>query len=232
MKWMICLAVGGLAFLSGCQDDVDRLKARTAIESRESADREIEAQKAFLDAQAQEMEKDLARRHRFYQAVSGTFEGKAFAPESGISRDWRVRILISPTLEPYRTDRIRRPEEVAFDLNNLALSVHLLMWTGTKSPEGDFSETATGCIFVGIRPSLESGAIHLKGPDCTFSTSIYLSEEGEFNADEQPAVIRDQSTQISAQVLDGGMDLVHALRGVRQASGRSIPFRFAVTRQP
>ena len=232
MKVVICLMVGGLAFLSGCQDDVDRLKARTAIESRESADREIEAQKAFLEAQAQEMEKDLAKRHRFYQAVSGTFEGKAVAPKKAVSREFEVRILISPTLEPYRTDRIRRPEEVTFDLNNLALNVQFLMWARIPTPEGEASEVATGCVFVNIRPSLESGMIHLKDPDCIFSASIYLSEEGDLEANEQPGVIRDQSTQVSARILDGATDSVYALRGVRQASGSATPFRFAVTRQP
>src|SRR5688572_1025016 len=70
----VLVAISTFGF-AGCGDNHDRLRERAQIEAQENATKNFEAEQEFRQKRAGEMEKDLKRRIRFIQAISGTFEG-------------------------------------------------------------------------------------------------------------------------------------------------------------
>lgn len=221
---------GILGFLLvGCQgDEAARLKERASIESAESAQQQIEAEKKYQEERSLEMENDLSQRQRFYQAVSGIYEGsgKHGTPDGG---GYTVRLIISSTLPPYKSDRIRTPEEVASDLNNLYLSIQTVMWTAEGIENS--GKVSWGCVYEKIRPDLTTGIIHLMSAECKTSFVLYLSDGTDMPDSRQHSEMKATSEEISRHILVGALDSVYAFKGFRQANGAAAQIRFAVQKQ-
>ncbi len=210
-KWVFFLL--SICFL-GCQkDDGQKFREiqREVGEAQSQGDLDIQNQRATF------MERDLTRRHRFYQAIRGTYEGIT-TTEKG---DFNVRMTLVPSLPPYPLDskRIRTMEEVAFDLTNLHFNIHIVQW----NPKNLLS--AVGCTVEGIRPDMVTGEIFIASKDCSNFYSFFLSDghikevgNGESVLEEKP-----NATALSSAVLEGTLNMITQLYGqVRPTTHASI----------
>lgn len=154
----ICLPV----ILSACQGD-ERLSQMTSLQTRAQLEQELKVR----EERAQILEDDLTTRQNFYQSVSGTYEGKIVASEG----EYLLRIRLVPSVPPYRPgSRIRTPEEVISDLNNLYFKAQIVQWK-----EGS-SIGAMGCRVDHVRPDLNEGSISIASSDCPSFYQIYISD--------------------------------------------------------
>ncbi|MES2965300.1 MAG: hypothetical protein V4760_15545 [Bdellovibrionota bacterium] len=159
------LIIGVVAAIAGCAEQSEqKYKDKAALEAKAGA----EGETAETNRRAQQMEADLARIQNFFEAVKGTFEGTMQTPSG--SR-FRVRFTISPTIQRYEGTRIRTPDEIAFEINNVSLDV--LENTTTISD----SSISFGCQYKSLRPTVDSGSFRLSN-DCPRSFAVTLVPAG------------------------------------------------------
>lgn len=156
---------------------------------------QIEAEKGqeVTDGKALEMEARLARQQRFFQGVSGTFQGKMKIASSGSVFD--VKFIVTPSIPSYTGDRTRSMDEITWDLTNLTLSIESSMTKKLNSGD-DFS---TGCNYTDLRPKTDSGFIYVTVTNCPVTYTLSLGES------------ETQRRQMSAALLDGDIDSVDTL---------------------
>lgn len=184
-----------------CSQGDQRLKEMARIEG--DALRDVE--NGNLAQKAESMEKDLARRHRFYQAIKGVYEGSI----NSAAGDFNIRITLSPSLPPISTNRVRQLEEIASDLNNLMLNTQVVQWD-PNSPE-----SAVGCRVSNIRPSIEKGELVISSESCPNLYSIAIADRGE-----------ESSLGLAKSILFGNLSDVDSLRGQIQPSTNATIYRF------
>lgn len=213
----VVLVSAAALVLVGCGQGDERLKERAGIESEISAKKSIEVENNNRAARAREMEEDLLRRHRFYQALKGTYEGK-FADETGAQ--WNIRFTFVPSLPPYKTERVRAIEEIVADINNLYLNVQVVQWSGTRS-------AAAGCKAENIRPDIERGEVSIATSSCPVLYSLSLSIEGDPSG---PVDRGGRSAEISRRLVTGEQGAVAAIVGRGASVTHPDPFTFTVRR--
>ncbi len=182
-------------------------------QGRAQSEEQLSIENGNLSAKAQRMESDLAKRHRFYQSISGTYEGQ-LTTEQG---NFNIRITLVPSLSPYAAGRTRQLEEITADINNLFLNAQIVQW----SSENQLS--SVGCRVTNVRPDLINGTISIASPECS---NIYLlSLSGA-----QVSGPRTFSTAkpVVAQISKGKLKSVPALVGeVRPTTNAAIYQLFA-----
>lgn len=210
---LFCLWVlGGSLLLSGCQGD-ERISEVTAVQT----EAQLKAENDNLAKKSKVMEEDLEKRHRFYQALKGKYEG-SFQSEIG---QINFRITFSPSLPPYRTDRVRQLEEVASDLNNLYLNVQVIQWNPSSST------SAVGCRVSQIRPDIMNGEITIASESCSNLYRLRISEVSNGNQEDGPSHARRMSEWISY----GQMEKVEAVIGEVQPSTNASIYSVVATRK-
>ncbi len=191
------LVLIGLSIFSGCQDGNESISDVSGKE----AQAQLTAEREFQRARAAELETDLAERQNFYQKVAGTYEGTL----KGASGTFKIRIKLIPSLPNYRPSRIRLPEEVVNDLNNLFFNVQVIQW---KEGAG---LGAVGCKATQIKPDLETGKIAIASADCP---SFYEFQIGDHTASSLEASARNtQSAQLAEGLRRGTVQDVAFLTG-------------------
>jgi hypothetical protein len=171
--------------LVACGDNNNRLRERAQIEGEAAAtaDNQIRA------TRAQELEADLEERHRFNQAIAGTYEGK-FKTASGT--ETRVRLRLVSSLPAYRPgDRIRTLEEIQKDLETLYLNASLKLMD--EAPR-------SGCNFTQVKPDLRKAEFNLVREMC--SESVFV----QVNSPDSRAVSSNTSAGariLPAEILEG-----------------------------
>jgi hypothetical protein len=198
--------------LAGCQDD-SRLT--------EVKNQELSAEQQFKRTLSNEMETDLSRRQRFYQSVSGVYEG-VVQTQNG---SFNIRIRLVSSLPPYQQTRIRMQEEVAADLNNLYLNAQIIQWnTGTNVG-------AVGCRMSEIRADIDQGQITIASPDCPNFYQIKINEES-LSGGRVDQSINDESAsrRVAQSILEGHAKKIKFLDGVIQPSSSSEQYKFQVER--
>jgi hypothetical protein len=208
--------------LAACsQGGEDRFKEKLQIES----DSITQAERAAQDARAAQMEADLARRQNFFQTVKGSFEG-SFQTELGV---FQVRILLSPSLNPMRSERPRLPEEVASDLNNLHFNAQVQMWSSGNPG------SAGGCRIENIRPDLTTGAINIVSATCPNVFFLTLSDpevSKELSPKENYVNLIDNggSQKLASEIISGGSTELAELAGFIRMTNQATSYYFRAER--
>lgn len=186
----------------------DKLIKKARAEGRAQAEEQLQIANQNLESKSSRMEADLAKRHLFYQAAAGTYEG-AVNVDPG---KFRIRITLVPSLPPYPVSRVRQLEEVTSDINNLYFNAQIVQW----SEENSLS--SVGCRVSNIRPDMVNGNISIASSECA---NLYL-----FNiSDKVLAASSDESLSKSVATLisDGKLKKVSALSGeVRPTTNSAI----------
>ncbi len=201
--------------LAGCGDNGDRIRERASIEGQETAKKQIEAENLNRDDRVYKAEQDLERRRRFIDALVGKYEGTLTN-----ERDkFRIKLRIGSSLPPYTPpNRVRSPEEVAFDLNNLFVNIQ----TSLLSDDGI---GIGGCAYESVRPGFESGKMSLISKEC------FTSYELEIADDADPEGSRSlRSGELPDKILAGTIREVLYLKGTSQ-SVYGVSFQVALRRE-
>lgn len=212
---VLTLAMGTL--LSGCQGD-----ERIAEVSAKETQAQLEQERRFTEGRSIEMENDLLKRQGFYQAIAGTYEGTM----TGDRGSFQVRITLVSSLPPYVSTRIRLPEEVAADLNNLYLHAQIVQWT-----DGNLA-SASGCRLDQVRPDMKEGRLYFSSTDCPNFYSLQISD-GSFGLREreQNRIGVDRlSSNLAGDLLNGRTDPVSRLFGEMQPTTYAGIYTLSVNR--
>lgn len=217
------LSAALVAGLTGCDQTDQRLIEKARLEGREAAREQIEAE----NERARQMEADLERRHRFFEALTGIYEGEIRLSDGSVNR---ARVSFSPSLPRYpRSDRVRTIDELSYEINNLYLNAQVVTWSKLADTEGRGSELAFGCVFEQVRPDLAQGRMHLVSENCKHTYTLYLSEldagTGEIVRADYPI---DASSAIASQVGTGQIRSVEGLVGHKQSNLSSTLFELSV----
>ncbi|MES2855586.1 MAG: hypothetical protein V4692_06975, partial [Bdellovibrionota bacterium] len=157
-----------------------------------------DADKQAQDERAKAMEKDLGRIQNFYQGVRGIYEGRMETPAG---RKYRVRLNIHPTIERYEGSRIRTPDEITYDLTNVAFDVA----ENTYAKMDDGSELAFNCKFSSIRPGVDRGFFTLEDEGCgrMFAVNLVANDSKiEKNLNRLEVTSRQAAADLLSEELD------------------------------
>jgi hypothetical protein len=207
-----------LGFTACTKDGYDSLKEKADIEAAQAQD---QANKNLIE-RAQIMEADLARRQRFYQGVAGQYEGVFSSADATGS----IRMTFMPTVFPYKSERVRQPEEVAKDLNDLGLDVHIVQWSHR------YPENGWGCRAEAVKGDLEKGLIHIVVDEgCSFTFSFGIVDS---SVDMRELTLRQQvekvlsllSPLVAQDLLSGRTSEVTEIAGVIRPSNSPNQFYF------
>jgi hypothetical protein len=198
-----------ILLLIGCAEKQgdEQLRKKAQIEGEESAQKQQQAENGTRVSRATEMERDLAQRQRFYQALKGVYQGK-LSTEVG---EFNVRFTFAPSLPPYpTTGRTRDIGEIEADLTNLYFNIQVVQW----NPENNLG--AVGCRVQGVRPDLNTGEIIIAAQDCPNAYAIYISQKSS-NSDPT-AVSKSMTTAILAGKSSSVSRIVGQIKPTNNAS--------------
>lgn len=211
MKYVIILLA--LCALASCSKDDKRMKERASVEGESSSRSQIRVENENLSNRAEQMERDLQRRHRFYQAIKGTYEGQIVAR----SETYGIRVTFTPSLAPMAHSRVRQLEEIASDLNNLTLNAQILQWDARNEA------TAIGCRVSSIRPDIEKGTVAISAESCPNLYLISVTEREQRGTSDEMAHV---AQRLAEQVLSAGLDDIDSINGTVRPSTNARVFEF------
>ncbi|MDZ4660537.1 MAG: hypothetical protein SGJ18_02840 [Pseudomonadota bacterium] len=207
-----------LTFLSACNKDELRMTDKANIEGEAQA----QGQRKAEALRALEMEKDLAIRQRFYQALSGKFDGTIKSTlANGEILELNVRFTFVPSLPPYNSERSRALDEIISDINNLFFTVEVLHWDAKDSA------IVFGCVFEKVRPDVAKGTINLAKDGCPSLFSLNIFEPDPSNPKPNLEVV---SERLSNEILTGVKDKVDEIKGLRQSTKTTSVFELSLKR--
>lgn len=207
------LATMSLILLISCSKDDNRMKKKAAIEGESTSQSQVRVENANQTAKAEQMEKDLKRRHRFYQAVKGLYEG-SITTNFGT---FNIRLTLTPSLSPMNYNRVRQLEEIASDLNNLTFNVQILQW----DPRNE--ATAIGCRVSSVRPDIEKGTLAISTESCPNLYQVSITERSFSGSNSENM---NMARQIANQILEGDLREVDSIVGTVQPSTNASIFKF------
>jgi hypothetical protein len=216
MKKTICL-FAILTTLIACSKNDDRLKEKAALESESSTTSQIRVENDNLASKAEKMEQDLTKRHRFYQAIKGTYEGDI---KTNLGT-FNIRITLTPSLAPIPVTRVRQLEEIASDLNGLTLNAQIVQWDQNNA------NSAVGCRMSGIKPDILKGELAISTESCPNLYLIKITERGFSASSIENA---DVAVRVAGQVLNGDIFEVDSISGQVQPSTNASIFKFVATK--
>jgi hypothetical protein len=206
----LLLTVGG----SGCNSLDDSQK--------HTADLQIQATNQDLQTKTAAAQTELSVRQRFFQGVSGTYEGQITKAE-GASKNISTRLIISATVPKYSSDRNRSLDEINSDLKLLSLNVQVVQW--------DLDTGATwGCVFMNQPPDIEQGNLGLMDTVCPVTYSIWLMPAGSNNGGAAGASVSGNSSAIAQSLISDQMTVAPALAVEMDPTKEKEIYRFTVKR--
>lgn len=218
MKYLGLYAVIAL-LLAGCGmagNGSDSTKQRAKAEQEASTDvqNKNQAQKAAR------MEEELKRKHMYYGAVAGTYEGEMVTNDG----NFMVRITLVPSLYAYTGTRTREIGEIESDLINLVLNGKIIQW------HPDSANSGVPCSVSGIRPNMDAGYITVVSNECRNLYQIYLADASAHNSSDNPPGDGELAKSISNQIQAGHISKVTRLRGTLQPSTSASIYQFDTRR--
>lgn len=210
MKFLIIIAV--LAGLTAC----DQKGTTDAAKERASAEQEgaNKAENENLAKKAEVMERDLARRHAFYSALEGEYEGTLRADGDR----YQIRITLTKSIPPFTGERIRQLSEIEYDLNSLYFYIQVVQWY-----PGD-EATAVGCRVSGLRPNMEEGTLKVASTECPNLYNILLSEGGDDAFTDRAGKAKSVAKKIKTRASAESPYLI----GTVQPSSNAMKYTFRV----
>ena len=154
MRYLIILNLLFLSILfSGCQDEDQALREQTSKVGKA----EREGERLEENATALRMEADLQRRYRFYKSLQGSYAGVLQTAKGQLKVTVDLYLVHPPY--PSNPNRIRTIEEVAHDLNGLALNVFINQWESLGGASGEVAISEGGTA-EGIFPHIKTNYIN------------------------------------------------------------------------
>jgi hypothetical protein len=202
---------GFLLLITGCNEGgVAALDEQATRQAQKS----VEAEHAERVLRAEEMEKDLSARHRFYEGVRGVYEGTV-TTDAG---QFQIRLTLIPSLPSYRTDRTRTLEEIASDLSNLHFNVQVVQWSA-GSPM-----SAVGCRIENVHPDIYRGSIEIASEACPNVYRLKLAQKGGQSSGPK------ESEEIAQSLIAGRRDDAGDIVGQMYPTTTAAVYQLTVSR--
>ncbi|MBL7664636.1 MAG: hypothetical protein JNM93_05840 [Bacteriovoracaceae bacterium] len=216
MKKILCLIII-LPSLIACNKNDDRLKEKTTLESEYATTSQLRVENENLADKAEKMEQDLTKRHRFYKAIKGSYEGDISTNQG----TFNIRITLTPSLAPIPVNRTRQLEEIVSDLNNLSLNAQVIQWDPNNT------NSAVGCRMSGIRPDIIKGELAISTESCPNLYLIKITERGFFSSATENAEV---AARVANEILNGDIFEVDSISGQVQPSTNASIFKFVANK--
>lgn len=207
------LILGILLISASCSKNNNRMKEKAAMESESATISQMGVENANLAEKARRMEEDLARRHLFYQALKGVYEGNI----STNLGQFNIRLTFTPSLAPLPVGRIRQLEEIASDLNALAMNVQVIQWDPNNR------NSAVGCRISGVKPDMVKGELSISTESCPNLYLITITERGMRASSSEN---EENARRISQDILNGYMSDIDSILGKVHPSTNASIFKF------
>lgn len=207
------LILGILLISASCSKNNNRMKEKAAMESESATISQMGVENANLAEKARRMEEDLARRHLFYQALKGVYEGNI----STNLGTFNIRLTFTPSLAPLPVSRIRQLEEITSDLNALAMNVQVIQWDPNNQ------NSAVGCRISGVKPDMVKGELSISTESCPNLYLITITERGMKASSSEN---EENARRISQDILNGYMSDIDSILGKVHPSTNASIFKF------
>lgn len=202
MKRNILFLMLVVLFVTSCSDGEEGLKEQTLIQTSE----EIRAQNENQEMWAAKLSTDLESRRAFIDAIEGEFEGSFLLRNS----NFKVRLVISPTIPGYTVNRTRTLPELEYELQNLGINVHVVQW----NPDTQLS--GVSCVIEGIKPNVERGLIDLITENCKKNTyKFFLADD--LDSEEE---MSSEGQNVANLIKTGKIKYVQALKGKLRSNAK------------
>lgn len=150
-----------LFFLTGCGDTSDgdkRLEEISGIQGQEAAERQVAEENKNLAQKAEFMEKDLLKRVKINDALSGDYRATLVVKEQRVN----IEMSIQPNFIPATTKRIRTLEEITLDLAQVSLDILI-----KRYPDGSDVIYDQPCAFDSIMPDINESRLLISDSSCS-----------------------------------------------------------------
>ena len=209
-KGVILIIVAAFGFIGCADQSQDRYKERAATE-QEGANK---VENENLAKKAEAMEQDLAKRHAFYGALEGDYQGGMTVD----GENFKIKFTFARSIPPFTGNRVRQLSEIESDLNNLYFYMQVVQW------HPDDQSTAVGCRVTGVRPNMDDGTLTVASTDCPNLYTILLSEGGKNAFNDRVA----KAKSVAKKVKDLSLKTVPNLVGVVQPTSNAAKYYFSV----
>lgn len=206
-----------LSSIVACSKNDDRLKEKAALESESATTSQLSVENENLARKAEKMEQDLTKRHRFYQAIKGAYEGDI---RTNLGT-FNIRITLTPSLSPIPVTRVRQLEEIASDLNNLSLNAQIVQWDPNNT------NSAVGCRMSGIKPDIVKGELAISTESCPNLYLVKITERGFSSSSSENIEV---AARVASQILNGDVFEVDSISGQVQPSTNASIFKFVANK--
>ena len=169
--------------LVACDSDEDlKNQEQVGIEAENENTQNLVAQKTV----------DLKNRQNFISAIEGEFEGTLTIA----STDFKVRVVLIPTLPVVQTQGPKTLDELVFEINNSNVTAEILQWNPSTP------SAYVGCVIEKIAPSIDYGKISFASEDCNNSYEVFISD-GDKTED-----YKSNALKLSKQIKSGEINFI------------------------
>lgn len=213
MKKILILTLTIISLVSCSKGGDDRLAEQENIRSKE----QINAQNENQQEWAEKMEKDLNERKYFIKAVEGTFSGDLTVDEI----DFIIKAELSPSIPIAFSDRTRTLEEINYELENMALNLHVKL----ENPR--VSNSAVSCTIEGYKPDIEKGLIKIISESCKNIFKLMLSDDLD---QIDRSVLSNRARALARSARSNEISQIDILSGVFESSVSTKEYQFKLKR--
>ena len=226
MKHLLILNLMALSLIftaCGNTDNDDILAQQTA-----------KAQDAANKASSEEMEADLDRTYRFYEAVAGSYAGVLQTKET----KYKIKIDLYLSHPRYPKDpkrKTRTVNEIEHDIKSLSFIAYVNLSTTSDAIIAD------GCVVEKIVPDINNGKVTIASSNCKNTYPIFLSNPNIMTAEGLKTLTPAQSDEeteetlaaknMAKALLDGKVNKVLQLRGQVKFTQQTPVYELLVTRE-
>jgi hypothetical protein len=212
---MKLLAILTIIFsLFSCSKNGDsRIAEQEDIRARE----QVEAQNENQLDWSRKMEKDLNKRKYFIKAIEGVFSGELTVENI----DFFIKAEIASSMPIIFSDRSRTLDEINYELENLALNLHIKL----ENPR--VSNSAVSCTIEGYKPDVKKGLIKIISESCSNIFKLFLSDD---LGNMEPVAVRDRASALARSASRNEITQIDILSGSFESSVSTSEYQFKLKR--
>jgi hypothetical protein len=186
-----------MSLITACGQNDDRIKEKARLEGES----QLSVQNDNLAQKAEAMEKDLARLHKFYQAVKGTYFG-TISTDDGSQE---IKITLTSKTAPRTLNRVRQLEELSNEINSLAMDVQIVHYPTNNRTAQKI------CPGMPVKPDYENGMISI--PATSDCKNVYILKLSDRSFSGNSLENTKLAKSVAKQILDGDIREVDSLSG-------------------
>ncbi len=213
MKKILLFTFAILTLFSCSKGGDDRLAEQEDIRAREQINAQNDNQREW----SEKMEKDLNERKHFIKAIEGVFSGDLTVDDI----DFVIKAELAASIPITFSDRTRTLDEINYELENLALNLHIKL----ENPR--VSNSAVSCTIEGYKPDIEKGLIKIISESCKNIFKLMLSDDLSVSDN---SIINNRARVLAQSIRSNEISQVDILSGLFESSVSTKEYQFKLKR--